>query len=377
MCGASSGAADPSPPSDDTVDDLLRLTSGLTATDSALYILAVTIVGLFLVALLFSGYALALRYRHASRERLRSELRERWEAPVLGAIADPDRIPEVHALVPRKHRLHFVQFVLEYVRRVRGAERQVLRRLVEPYLDEVAERAEHPLAEVRTRALQTLGTLGLPRYSAEVLKGLYDPSPLVSMVAARYLARPEFPQYAPELMRHLHRFEGWNRRFLASMLATMGPEVSPMLRDGLLDPERPTWLRGVFAEALRMQLDPRAADAAVEALETTDDRDFSASLLRLLAAVGRPGHVEILRTLSDAEDEIVRAQALHALGVLGGRAELPLLFAGMDDPSPWAALHAARGVRDAGGVELLEEIAESDHAQAELAGQVLFEEAQA
>lgn len=225
--------------------------------------------------------------------------------------------------------------------------------------------------------MQTLGTLGLPRYSAEVLKGLYDPSPLVSMVAARYLARPEFPQYAPELMTHLHRFEGWNRRFLASMLATMGPEVSPMLRDGLLDPERPTWLRGVFAEALRMQLDPRAADAAVEALEATDDRDFSASLLRLLAAVGRPGHVEVLRALSDTDDEIVRAQALHALGVLGGRAELPLLFAGMDDPSPWAALHAARGVRDAGGVELLEEIAESDHAQAELAGQVLFEEAQA
>lgn len=359
------------------MDDLFGLTSGLTPTDSALFILAVTIVGLFVVALLFSGYALVLRYRHASRERLRDALRKRWEEPVLGAIADPDRISEVQALVPREYRLHFVQFVLEYVRRVRGAERQVLRRLVEPYLDEIAERAEHPRSEVRTRAVQTLGTLGLPRYAPEVLKGLHDPSPLVSMVAARYLARPEFPQYAPELMKHLHRFEGWNRRFLASMLANMGPEVSAILRDGLLDGDRPTWLRGVFAEALRMQLDPRAADAAVEALEATDDRDFSASLLRLLAAVGRPEHVEVLRVLSDADDEIIRAQALHALGVLGGDAELPLLFAGMDDASPWAALHAARGVRDAGGRELLEEIAESEHAQARLAGQVLFEEAQA
>lgn len=150
-----------------------------------------------------------------------------------------------------------------------------------------------------------------------------------------------------------------------------------MLRDGLLDEDRPAWLRGVFAEALRMQLDPRAADTAVEALAATDDRDFSASLLRLLATVGRPEHVDVLRTIADTDDEIVRAQALHALGVLGGTAELPLLFAGMDDPSPWAALHAARGVRDAGGVELLEEIAGSDHAQARLAGQVLFEEAQA
>jgi hypothetical protein len=46
----------------------------------------------------------------------------------------------------------------------------------------------------------------------------------------------------------------------------------------------------------------------------------------------------------------------------------------MDDPSPWATLHAARGVRAAGGRRILEEIAASDHPHAALAGQVLFEE---
>ena len=354
--------------------DLLGPGSDLAATDTALLFLGLTVCALLLVALSFAAYALLLRHGHARRERLTAALRERWEGPVLSALADPERIPQVHALVPRQHRLRFVQFILEYVRRVRGAERRVLRQLVEPFLGEVAERTEHRRSEVRTRAVQTLGTLGLPRYAPEVLAGLDDPSPLVSMVAARYLARPEFPQYAPQLLEHLHRFEGWNRRFLASMLANMGPELSPRLREGLTDEDRPAWLRGVFAEALRMQLDPRAADVAAEVLKETDDRDLSASLLRLLATVGRPEHVELLRRLADTDDEIIRAQALHALGVLGDESELPLLFAGMDDPSPWAALHAARGVRDAGGAELLAEIAESDHEQAALAGQVLFEE---
>jgi len=196
-------------------------------TDSALLILAAIILAILVIAILFSVYAVVLRIGSARRERLRAALKSQWEGPVLAAIADPGRADEVHALVPRKYRLNFVQFVLEYARRVRGEEQRTLRRLVAPYLDSIAERTKHPRSEVRTRAVQTLGTLGMPRYSAEVLAGLDDPSPLVSMVAARYLARPEHSELAPALMKHLHRFHGWDRRFLASMLATMGPEVSP------------------------------------------------------------------------------------------------------------------------------------------------------
>lgn len=347
---------------------------GPWVTESGLVVLIAIVAGLLVIAVSFSLYALVLRLRHERKDALQARLAERWEGPVLSAIADPDKAPEVHSLVPPEYRLHFVQFVLGYARRVRGGERATLRRLVEPYLEEIADRTDHRRSEVRTRAVQTLGTLGLPRYSREVLAGLDDPSPLVSMVAARYLARPEYPQYAGAIMKHLHRFGGWNRRFLASMLATMGAEVSPVLRDGLVDEDQRAWLRVVYAEALRMQADARAADAAVDALARTDDRDLAASLLRLLAQVGRPEHIDVVRAHCDSDDEIIRAQAFRALGVLGDTTELPFLFAGMDDPSAWAALHAARGVRHAGGAEMLEEIARSDGLQARLAGQVLFEE---
>lgn len=344
--------------------------------DSALVVLSLIIAGLLVIAFLFSAYAVILRLRNARRGRLQARLQERWETPILAAIADPARVSDVHPLVPRRYRMHFVQFVLDYARRVRGLERQTLRSLVEPYLEGIARRVDHPRAEVRTRAVQTLGMLGLPKYEREVLAGLDDPSPLVSMVAARYLARPEFPQYGPALMEHLDRFEGWNRSFLASMLATMGPEVAPVLRDGLTDRQQASWLRAVYAEALQMQKDARAADPAVEALQELDgrERDLTASILRLLAAVGRPEHVDAVRPLCHSDDEIIRAQALHALGSLGDESELPLLFAGMEDVSPWAALHAARGVREAGGAEMLQEIAGQGGELSRLVGQVLFEE---
>lgn len=354
--------------------DLLGLATTLTASETALLALVGVIVALFVVTVTFSVYAIALRIGHQVRDRRSRRLDALWQEPVLAAIMDPDQIPAARAAVEDRYRRHFVRFVLDYTRRLRGAELRTLRRLVEPYLYLIAERVNHRRSEVRTRAVQTLGTLGLPKYSKEVIAGLEDPSPLVAMIAARYLARQDFPQYAPAVIANLHRFEGWNRSFLASMLARIGPEASPELLAGLADEEAPTWLRAVRAEALLMQLDPLGGDVAARILETADDRELVAAALKLLAAVGRPEHLPIIRERCSSQDLVIRAQALHALGMLGDETDLDLLMHGMDDPSPWAAMHAARGVREAGGEGMLREIAESDHPHANLAGQVLSEE---
>lgn len=355
--------------------DVLGFAGGLTVSESALYALSAVILALFAVTIAFSGYAVLLRARHDRKEALWEKLSAKWQEPVLAVIMDPAQIPAAQALVADEHRLHFVRFVLEYSRRVKGEERETLRQLAHPFLEGVVAQTGDRRSEIRTRAIQTLGTLGLPAYGDYVVAGLSDPSPLVSMVAARYLARKEFPQYAIHVLDHLDRFEGWNRRFFASMLAAMGPEVAPRLRDGLGDPETAKWLRGVYAEALWMQGDPLSGDIAAKALETANDRESLAALLRLIASVGYGSHVEAVRPHCTAADVVVRAQALHALGRLGDESEIPFLREAMlDDDSPWTALHAARGVKEAGGSDVLKEIAESDHPHARLAGQVLYEE---
>jgi HEAT repeat protein len=126
-----------------------------------------------------------------------------------------------------------------------------------------------------------------------------------------------------------------------------------------------------------MQRDPLAGDLAATALASDPEREFAASLLRLLAEVGRRDHLPIVRTLAKGDDVMIRAQALHALGLLTDGSDVPVLVEAMADPSPWAAMHAARGVREAGGRALLEDMVGSDHVHARLAGQVLNEEAEA
>jgi len=331
---------------------------------------------LFGATLVFSGYAVVLRVGNERRDRLWKSLAADWEQAVLDSILDPEAIPAARARVAPEHTLQFVQYVLEYSRRVRGEERRTLSRLAGPFLDEIAERAGHRRAVVRARAVQTLGTLGLPEHAEAVLGALEDDDALVSMVAARSLARAEFPQFTPAVLRHLDRFEGWDSRFLASMLASMGRPAADELRLGLADAQRPLWLRTVFAEALGLQLDARAADAAADALEGSTDRDFISSLLRLLSAVGRPEHLDIIRPLARSDDFSVRAHALEAIGLLGGEDEVPGLLENMRDASRWVALHAARGAREAGGKAELQRIAASDGPLAPVAGQVLYEEAQ-
>lgn len=344
--------------------------------DTALLVISAVLVALFAATVVFSGYAVLLRKRHEARDRLWAGFQERWEAPVLNALVAPDTIPDVHGLVDPEYELHFVQFVLEYTRRVRGPERQTLSKLAAPFLPAIAERADHRSPEVRTRAVQTLGMLGLPEYADQVLAGLDDESPLVSFVAARHLARPDLPQHGVALLDHLARYKDADSRFLASMLVAVGAPMIPELRARLSDPSVAPWERAILADALIIHMDPGAADIAAEALATADDRELIARLLRLIAIIGRPEHRDVVLGLVDSNDPLLRGQAFRALGSIGDDRDLAILIAGVDDESPWVALHAARGVRDAGGRAVLVDLVATDPALASLAGQILAEESE-
>ena len=354
---------------------LVGLFPGTGAEESALAALIATVVGLFVVAVGFSIYAAVLRVQHERRTRRWLRLTARWEGLLLQALADPDSASELRADVAEREGLYFVNFVLGYARRVRGSERLTLRGLADPYLEPLASRTYDRRSEIRTRAVGTLGALGLPRYAKEIIEALDDPSPLVAMVAARSLSRAEFKEYAPEVVARLARFESWSRRFLAAMLAAIGPDAAPVLRSVLVDDDEPTWVRSVAAEALRMLADLDSGDLAARVVEIEEDRELLAAALRLLTEVGRPEHITPVRVRAVSADFVIRSNALQALGTLtDDEADVFTLIAAMDDSSPWVALHAARGLRAARGVDILTDFAESDDPRALLAAQVLSEE---
>ncbi len=356
------------------MEQILGLTGAGAVRNTALLVLIGTVVALLVLAVVFALYTLALRIDNDLKERRWKRLESRWEEPLLLALADPEAIGALHEMVEPRFRLHFVRFVLDYARRVRGEERSVLRKLAEPYLGPIAERVWSKHQEIRTRAVQTLGTLGLPRYAGEVVTALDDPSPLVAMVAARALTSEEHPEHAPAVLRRLRRFETWSRSFLASMLSAMGSEGVPALRDTLADQEEPDWVRAVAAEALTTLKDFGCGDLAAQVVEVEDEPELLAAALRLLAVVGRPEHAPGVRQRCASPDATIRSVALRALGTLGEEEDRVRLLGAMADPSPWVAIHAAEGLWEAGGASLLHDLADSDHPRSELARQILTQE---
>lgn len=343
-------------------------------SDESFRLAVQAVVVLALFALGFCLFTFYLRLRSRARERLWERLEARWRGRLLEALAEPDRLPALQDAVEERYALFFVNFILRYSRRVKGEERELLKRAAAPWLDRVAERASSPGVERRARAIQTLGSLGLPRYADQLVEALDDASPLVAMVAARALARSGDVRQVEPLLRRLPRFRAWRESALAAMLAGIGGEAAPWLRETLADEDRDPWVRTVAADALVQLADLEAGDVAAHVLETGGPRELLAAALNLLAAVGRPEHAPVVRIRCASPDFVVRSRALRALGRLGEEDDAARLEAALDDPSPWVALHAARGLREVGGVEALRRVAESDHPRAAAARQVLTEE---
>lgn len=347
---------------------------GLILSDETFLTIVLVVLVLALFAAGFCLFTFYLRLRNEYHERLWKRLEERWTGPLLEALADPDRVAALQEVVEDRYTAEFVDFLLSYFQRVKGEEREILKRAAAPHLDRIAERAASRTVEVRARAIQILGSLGLPVYDHRLLKALDDPSPLVAMVAARALARERDPRYVAALLRRIPRFRTWRDSALASMLAGMGPGAAAPLREVLGDEERDPWVRAVAANALERLVDFEAGDVAARVVERGTERGLLAAALNLLAEVGRPEHLPAIRIRCASPDFVVRSRALRALGRLGEEEDVPRLRSALDDPSPWVALHAARGLGGVGGVEALREVADSDHPRAAAARQVLVEE---
>lgn len=332
------------------------------------------LVGLLLLAcLLFAVATVFLRMRNNRNSRRWARLEREWEPILLEIIVGMLPPAVLRSKVERSDELFFLTFILRYARRLKGPEREMVTALAQPYLARVARTVGRGAPEARARVVQILGGLGMPEYADVVAHALDDRSPLVAMIAARSLFSGQFPSHFSKVVARIERFTLWSRPFVASMLASGGRPGAVLLRELLADREQPGPVRAVAADALRELHDIEAVDLAAAIALEEKDHDLLAACLRIIARVGHPGHIPVIRGLVDASSVGVRGAALGALTAVGGPSEIEIFKKGLEDPSPWVALKAARGLIALGARTLLEQFAASDGPRAPLIRQVLQE----
>jgi len=335
--------------------------------------------GLLALTLAFMAYAFVLHVRGLRIEHRRRALERAWQGRLLQAASgdvasgvdeEDDRAPKVAP----EDRILFLDLVTDYARAVRGPERDALERTGAPYLEALRPLLDDHDPYRRAYAVDILGELGMDRYDEDILRALDDASGLVAMVAARALARRGEPRDLPRLTRRLDAFENWSAGYLASLLTSFGPDGSPHLRALMEDRAGAgARYRSVAVQALAELNDLDAVPSAVALLPDETDPEVQADLVRLIAKLGQPGDLAVVRPLVDAPQPYLRAATLQAIGSLsdGRTTDHETVSAGLDDPSPWVALQAARALLALGHRAELADLSASGSPRATLAAEVL------
>ncbi len=335
--------------------------------------LVVVLVGLIVLTIVFALWAILLRLRNIRTARRWETLEEKWEVllPEVAAGLTPEET--LLGRVGRGEELYFVDFLYKAALNADLAMRQVLPRLAAPYLAPITRRMKGGDPERRARAVQTVALLDMERSGAAIVEALDDPSPLVSMIAARNLAASGRPGHAAAVMARLDRFEEWSPKFLISMLVSMGPGAASLIRAALRDTLLAAQTRAVCADALARMGDREALADAAEILGRETDADLLSAALRLVRSGAGATYLEPVRVLAGSADFAVRAQAIATLGQLGGEEDVARLKLALRDPSPWVALHAARGLRAHGEMQYLRNAIHAGTVSSDVALQVLAE----
>jgi HEAT repeat protein len=337
--------------------------------------LTLTVLTLLGMATFFAVVTFVLRLKNEKEDRRWADLLRSWEPLLLEALYEPEKLQGLWDSVDEKYHLDFLEFNLQYSQRLGGPEKQTLKLAAAPYLEAVRPLLNHRRVGVRARAVQTLGTLGMPEFMEEVKAAVDDPAPFVAALAARLVARQAGPEEAQDFCRRLSRFKTFRNWYLVDMVVDLGPQAIPAIREALADPDRPAQIRAVAAHSLSVLGDLAAAELAGELATTEEDPGLLASLMRLLARVGTGELSSAARAHLDADEFFVRAAATRALSELGGAEDLPYLVEKLNDPSAWVRLAAARGVYHIGSKRAFRALSRGDDPAAPLFRQVLAEEA--
>ena len=354
-------------------DQFFSYIEKLPRLEIALQILILTVVFLFVLTIIIAVGVLLLRLKNNLLSRRYSRLEKSWEGQLMEILSSEESEIFPDMVIKRRDRDFYVQYLYRFASRLRGQELQLIKDLAAPHLPMIASKLQSGYPELRARNINMLATLGFPEFIDPIIHALQEDAPIVKMAAARILAHADYPEHIDLILPELSHFDEWSMNFLSSMLAEMGPSIAPRLRIELLNREASVRVRIASAEALRQIGDLAAPDAAARVLETGDDPELSATCLKILRDMGTPRHRPLLLDLVGSPEEIIRIHALSALGSIGLESDASIMLKGLDDPSSWVALQAARALHQIKSTKLLEELAASDHFRAAIAQQILTE----
>jgi HEAT repeat protein len=297
-------------------------------------------LGIIACSVLMLAAVFLLRLRLVLRQRRERRHAAQWR-PLLAecVYAVPARLPKV----PRDLRYCFMKLWNYHYESLEGGARANLEALGRALKLDVMARRFLRKSDLRQRliAIVTLGHLGDRECWSELRELISDPSPMLSLVAARALIDIDTRATLAWLVTVMAEREDWPLARLVAMLEQAGPDqVTPPLLEALQaagSPAQTVRLLGMMEVA---HSGPARA-AAARIVRESEDPEVIAAGLRLL---GDPRDLELARSCAANASWVVRVAAARLLGRIGEPVDRRLLASMLSDSHWWVRYHAARAL---------------------------------
>lgn len=311
---------------------------------------------LFEMALLAVLAVLLVRVQNVDRARRRREMEVRWSMVLREFLIGDGDVDSVRAEVAPGEAGYFVDFLFQRIDESSEFDRYAIRRLAEPYLDDLIRahgKSRDP--ERLARLLHTLGRMNPEAYREIIRDALRkSTSPLVRLVAARHLVEMPDSETSSLLVHRILQFNSWNQRLIEGILFHEGADISGALLKIWNDPNHDPRERVLAGDVLARFKSQDAVTQARKILERGDERDLVVTALRILATSGEHSDARLARKYLESEDPILRSHAIDSLANLGDEAEDSFrLEERLADKSSWVAVHAACALQKLGAIRTL------------------------
>lgn len=334
-------------------------------------------IGAIIFSLLLLILVFLLRVRVLIRQRRQRFYEAQWQ-PLLAecVFAVPAQLPQVS----RNMRYHFLRVWNFHHESLVGASRANLKALARAmHLEEIARELMYT-GNLRERmiAVMTLGHLGDRTQWHELRALVSDPSPVLSLLAARALLDIDASSILAWLVTVMAARDDWPMSRVVTMLKEVGPEVATQpLISAVEATASSKGAEAQVARLLRMMEvahTERVLPVAGKIVRQVKSPELIAAALRL---VQDPRDLDIVRAYAAHEAWFVRVSAIRVLGRIGDVSDRRLLTGMLSDPQWWVRYRAARALLALPGtrIEDLEKISGTleDRFAADILGQAIAE----
>lgn len=301
-------------------------------------------IGIIFCSLLMLVAVFILRVRLLIRQHRERFYEAQWQ-PLLAecVLSVPKQLPQV----PRNMRYRFLRLWNFHYESLVGGTRSNLEALAGAMRLENVARTLMDTGNFRERmiAVMTLGHLRDRTQWHELRALVADPSPILSLLAARALLDIDASATLVWLVTVMAAREDWPLSRVVTILKEVGPDMvtTPLITatDAAVRTEGGGHQVARLLRMMEVAHTERVAPVARRIARDVQDPELIAAALRL---VQDPRDLDIVRVHAGHEAWYVRASAMRVLGRIGGAADQPLLIDKLGDGHWWVRYRAARAL---------------------------------